>query len=458
MLNTGKLNKLLIWVKKILIDILIIVIKIVLFLASFMARVFFIIKKPFVSVLRILFYKVVVKGYCLYRSFLTKIGMSKRKENLVVFLLNEKTVHVLVAVLTFLVIMINITHNTYAVSDFSQNKKPIIVSLIRGEFGNLNQEEELITETAEENSVLKIQENNNKSNDLAVVSADQNELYKDSYLKKISILNKNTTQSKKDIKNIKKRDKIVKYTVGGGDTISSIAANFGISVNTILWENNLSIYSLIRPGDELTILPMTGVMHSVKSGESLRYIANKYNVDEKDIITANNITNPNNLKINQKLIIPNGSKIKTYVKNTKVYSSAITAVVKNIVNKSNIQSTGNKMHWPTTGHRITQYYHLGHTGLDIADPVGTPLFAADAGVVEKAGWSRGYGNNIVINHGGGKKTRYAHMHKFYVSRGQSVSRGQTIGEMGSTGWSTGPHVHFEVIINGIRYNPLNYIK
>ena len=99
-----------------------------------------------------------------------------------------------------------------------------------------------------------------------------------------------------------------------------------------------------------------------------------------------------------------------------------------------------------------------HYGLDIANKTGTPLYAADSGTVESAGWGAGYGYNIVIDHGGGKKTRYAHMSKFYVEKGAKVSKGMPIGEMGSTGWSTGPHIHFEVIINGKKYNPLNYIK
>jgi len=116
------------------------------------------------------------------------------------------------------------------------------------------------------------------------------------------------------------------------------------------------------------------------------------------------------------------------------------------------------MNWPTVGHYITQYYSWRHQGLDIANKIGTPLYAADAGVIETAGWGRGYGNQIVINHGGGKKTRYAHLSKFYTKKGQKVDKGEAIGTMGSTGRSTGPHLHFEIIINNIKYNPLNYIR
>ena len=116
------------------------------------------------------------------------------------------------------------------------------------------------------------------------------------------------------------------------------------------------------------------------------------------------------------------------------------------------------MKWPTVGHRITQYYSWRHTGLDIANKTGTPLYASEGGTVDYSGWSNGYGYNVLINHGGGKKTRYAHASKLYVKKGDVVSKGEAIAAMGSTGWSTGPHIHFEVIINGVKKNPLNYIK
>ena len=116
------------------------------------------------------------------------------------------------------------------------------------------------------------------------------------------------------------------------------------------------------------------------------------------------------------------------------------------------------MAWPTVGARITQYFSWRHVGVDIANKTGTPLYAADAGVVEFAGWATGYGNSIVINHGGGKKTRYGHASKLFVKVGDEVEKGENIAAMGSTGWSTGPHLHFEVMINGAKYNPLNYIR
>jgi len=253
------------------------------------------------------------------------------------------------------------------------------------------------------------------------------------------------------------RKKIIYYIVKPGDTVSTIAAEMDISVNTILWENNLSAYSLIRPGNKLTILPLTGITHKVKRGENLSAIAKKYKVEEIKITEANRLNDASKLAVGEKIIIPGGRKVSYASYTSRSYSGF--SVVKNLVAPSGVQpASGNKMNWPTQGHRITQYYSWRHHGVDIANKSGTPIYAADAGTVEYSGWSRGYGNQIVINHGGGKKTKYAHLSKAYVSKGAKVAKGQAIAAMGSTGWSTGSHLHFEVIINGRKYNPLNYIK
>ena len=114
--------------------------------------------------------------------------------------------------------------------------------------------------------------------------------------------------------------------------------------------------------------------------------------------------------------------------------------------------------WPAGVRRISQYYSWRHTGLDIAGPTGTNIYAMDSGVVTFSGVSNGYGYNILVDHGNGMKTRYAHASKLYVEKGETVTKGQVIMAMGSTGWSTGPHLHFEVIVNGAKKNPLSYIK
>jgi len=253
------------------------------------------------------------------------------------------------------------------------------------------------------------------------------------------------------------RQEIIYYTVQNGDTVSTIARRFGLTVNTILWANNLTAFSLIRPGNKLTILPYSGILYTVKKGDTLAKIAKTYNIEVEKILSCNNLGN--SLGVGKKIVLPGAKKIS----GTSVATRATTnytglSVIKDLIKSPAIKTSGNKMSWPTDGHRMTQYFSWRHPGVDIANKSGTPLYAADSGTVEFAGWATGYGYSVVINHGGGKKTRYGHASKLFVSVGDEVEKGENIAAMGSTGWSTGPHIHFEVIINGKKYNPLNYIK
>lgn len=246
--------------------------------------------------------------------------------------------------------------------------------------------------------------------------------------------------------NLPIKKEIQYYTVQSGDTLSAIAKKFGISINTILWENNLSLNSYIRPGDKLAILPVTGVTYAVRSGDTLSAIAKKLGTTVDKILASNNLSSPSVIKARQKLIIPGGK--------LGAYSPSRT---KNIYSKSSSSPSAQNFLWPTSSKRITQYYHWRHHAIDIGGKTGNPIYASQAGRVERAGWSRGYGYNIVINHGSGVKTLYAHASRLYVKHGQQVSQGEAIGAVGSTGWSTGPHVHFEIIINGRKVNPLSYL-
>ncbi|HNZ86854.1 MAG TPA: M23 family metallopeptidase [bacterium] len=251
------------------------------------------------------------------------------------------------------------------------------------------------------------------------------------------------------------RDKIVDYVVESGDTISTIAQKFNISSQTILWSNNLSYTSLIKPGMTLKILPTTGLIHKIVRGDNLSAIAKKYQSDVDKIIEFNKLASVSDIKIGQELIIPDGvlprATATQVARQTRVINTSVTG-------KAEVINTGTKLLWPTSAKRISQYYSWRHSGLDIAGPVGTPIYAAEDGVVETAGWNRGgYGYYIIINHGNGIRTLYAHASKLYVVSGQKVTRGQTIMAMGSTGRSTGSHLHFEVRANGFR-NPLSYIR
>lgn len=252
---------------------------------------------------------------------------------------------------------------------------------------------------------------------------------------------------------LRQRDEITYYTVQNGDTISEIAEKFGVTSNTILWENNLSAYSVIRPGDKLTILPTAGIRHKVVKGETLAQIAKKYKVEADQILEFNKIASADDILIGEQIMIPGGQK--PYVAPTYTFRNLYQPAPSG----PKVVATG-KMFWPTNCHRITQYFRWGHSALDIACSSGQPIYAADSGQIIEAqsGWNGGYGNVIMIDHGSSIQTVYGHLSKFYVKVGESVEKGQMIGAMGSTGRSTGPHIHFEVRVSGARKNPLYYVK
>lgn len=249
------------------------------------------------------------------------------------------------------------------------------------------------------------------------------------------------------------------YTVQDGDTIASIAAKFDVSTNTILWANGLSSRTTIKVGDHITILPITGVLHTVAPGDTVGEIANKYDAKGKDIIAFNGLGDDGKLKIGQKIIIPDGAVAApaqvpqivpqgTYVadRDTEPGPTPEPATV-----------IGAGWVWPTVTRHISQYFGAsGHTGVDIDNRSRPAVFAAQPGTVQFAGWLGGYGNLIILDHGSGITTYYAHLEKFYVNRGQQVAKGSAVGKMGSTGHSTGPHVHFEVRKNGRPINPLGF--
>ena len=252
------------------------------------------------------------------------------------------------------------------------------------------------------------------------------------------------------------RTESIEYLVQSGDVLGAIAEKFNISVNTILWANSLNWNSTIRPGQKLVILPRSGLNHEIKSGENVSALAKKYQTDAAKIIGANKLADASDIKIGDLLFIPDGVKPAQVVSSYKPKS--VPAQISVPENLPAALESGTKLLWPIISKRITQYYSWRHSGVDIGDKSGNPIYAAESGKVVRAGWSRGYGYNIVINHGDGFETLYGHASKLLVETGDTVSRGQTIALVGSTGWSTGPHLHIEVRVNDVRQNPLNYIK
>lgn len=236
-------------------------------------------------------------------------------------------------------------------------------------------------------------------------------------------------------------DQISVYEVKKGDTLLDVAKLFGVSVNTIMWANDLKSKTLVK-GDTLIILPITGIKHTVKKGDTVSLLAKKYKADADDIAKYNGITPEATLAIGDTILVPEGEiEIIQPVKpkTTKTIKSRILDTYVNV-------TPGGFLTRPVLGGRRTQGIH-GHNGIDIAATPGTPVVAAASGraiVVKMGSYNGGYGNMIIISHEGGVQTLYAHLKESYITQGQSVTQGQTIGEVGNSGRSTGPHLHFEV--------------
>ncbi len=257
------------------------------------------------------------------------------------------------------------------------------------------------------------------------------------------------------------RTQLVEYLVKPGDTLGGISEKFDISLATLLWANNLNTRSYIRPGQTLQIMPVSGVLHTVARGETVSKIANTYNTDAGKIVAFNKLQKDGaDIIIGEKLIIPDGKKPTP--KRTYTAPSRTFTALRNVAAPPPSVSApaGSGYLWPTNVRTITQYYGWRHTGLDIAGPVGSPLYASRGGTVTKSkcGWNGGYGCMIILDHGGGVTTLYGHASQLYVSVGENVVQGQTIAAMGSTGRSTGSHIHFEIRVSGRRGNPLQYIR
>lgn len=261
------------------------------------------------------------------------------------------------------------------------------------------------------------------------------------------------------------RNEVTKYTVQPGDTVSDIAEQFDVSADSILWanaklEDNPDMLAL---GQTLNIPPANGVLYTVAKGDTVQSIATKFksakypadklaegilsfefNQENHDLKSDTPV-----LTVGQFLMVPNGYK---------AYQPRVAATYGGAAPSNAARGSGN-FGWPVGG-RITQRFYGRHTGIDIATAKGTPVRAADAGYVITAGWDNervSYGFMILINHGNGYVTRYAHLSALDVDVGQSVKKGQVIGRVGSTGNSTGPHLHFEILRGGKAYNPFSYL-
>jgi len=263
------------------------------------------------------------------------------------------------------------------------------------------------------------------------------------------------------------REGIITYTVKAGDTLTSIAHRYGLKVETVMWASGLELCpQLLKVGQQLIILPVDGVYHTVEEGDTIASIARQYKVQPEAIVDyePNGLEDENApLTPGQVLIIPGGEK--------ETISPWVSALPSQETKPSE-KGTGH-FAWPARG-KLVDFFgtttiggkpggkprRWPHKGIDIAAPLGTPVLAADSGrvTVARGGYNGGYGNYVVINHGNGFSTLYAHLSVISVQEGAIVAKGQRIGAVGATGNTTGTHLHFEIRYRNVPRNPLCFLS
>ncbi len=256
------------------------------------------------------------------------------------------------------------------------------------------------------------------------------------------------------------QDLLRQYTVRAGDTLTGIASHYGVSMMTLWWANKLTSKDSLHQGQVLTIPPVNGLVVTVAAGDTLEGLGAKYNVDPQAILDLNNLSDPL-LVIGQVLILPGAQGAPIAIpppapKPVHHYASTSTST------RPYVYLSGTWA-WPVPGGYISQYFHYGHYGVDIAAPYGTPIVSPRAGTIVFAGWkSGGGGYQVWIYLGGNLYVQNCHMSSILVHAGQSVAKGQQIGRIGMSGNATGPHDHFAVSVgspftSGSYFvNPLRY--
>ncbi|MDR2518708.1 MAG: M23 family metallopeptidase [Spirochaetaceae bacterium] len=234
------------------------------------------------------------------------------------------------------------------------------------------------------------------------------------------------------------------YRVKKGDSISKIAANHAISMDAIIASNNISSAKLLQEGDVLRIPNMDGIPYTVKAGDSLYKISRTMGVPLEVILDANDIQT-DRIKAKTQLFIP-GAKMRSEDLKLVLGELFIYPV------RGRLTSPFGWRKDPITGARRF------HAALDLAASTGTPVKAAMEGRVSTVGLNSVYGKYIIVTHNNGYQTMYAHLNAASVTQGTYVSQGAKIGEVGSTGYSTGPHLHFALYKNGRAVNPLDFLK
>jgi hypothetical protein len=273
------------------------------------------------------------------------------------------------------------------------------------------------------------------------------------------------------------REEVIIYTVEQGDTLFGIAEKFGLKPETLLWGNQLVLGDNphnLRPGQELNILPVNGTYYRWSAGDGLNGVAKFFGVKPEDIINyPGNHLDPEqigdyadpHIEPGTWLIIPGGTR--------EFVTWSAPVIPRDNPGVAKVLGPGacgsivdgavgiGSFIWPANNHFLSGFDYspsTNHSGIDIDGNTGDPVYAVDNGVVVYAGWNNwGYGNVVVINHGNGWQTLYAHLNTYNVGCGQSVFQGNVIGAIGNTGNSSGSHLHYEMMYNGTKVNPWDYL-
>jgi len=269
-----------------------------------------------------------------------------------------------------------------------------------------------------------------------------------------------TEYEQEDAAAVPQRTETISYTVQAGDTLISIAAQFGLRIETLYWFNELESADMLSIDQVVRIPPGDGLMYVVEEGDTLDSIAEDYKVRKGNMIAyaPNNLCEPYALVEGQEIYVLGASKP---IPRPAVSQGTRPAYIRLSAPPYAALPGGERFSWPAMGRLTDRFGWTGtrwHTGIDIAASWGTPIYSAAAGTVVFAGWRGSLGYMVSIDHGEGWQTRYGHMaQQPDVVEGQWVDRGQLIGYIGCTGWCTGPHVHFEILYGGAHTDPLDYL-
>ena len=416
--------------------------KVLLFLGKYLLVI------PIQKVGSFVFYFLIVRMYKVYLTIKSQLGSIYRpaKGKLIYSLTTRYVVHAFIILLTIIVTTNNLSAKELN-NEVGQNN--ILATLIQP------QSEELFVETSESiaDSNSTFTESTGSVTSAPTIGNSKIAMEESALITGGAIVKPNLIAT---TVGDRVRESVIYHEVQSGETVSDIASLYSISTNTVLWENKLGARDFIKPGQELTILPVSGISYQIKSGDTLEKVADKYGVTVDEIVEYNQLASAEAVSENQIILLDGG--VPPAPPAPKVQQNSRFSSVSDFFVPSNATPTyGTKLQWPTPSRRINQYFGWRHTGIDIDGTTASPNYAADTGRVIYSGWSGGYGLMVKIDHGNGIQTLYGHFSKIAVSVGDSVARGETLGMMGCTGWCTGNHLHFEVIVDGRKQNPLSYL-